>query len=134
MFVLEGRVYPHTSTQKGHGTRDTLRYPPPPEPQKWVVRILLECFLLQKFISRRSINQYHQFIFFYKFQVLLPMLFQDKINIVETYVYQNWKWQLKLVKYLDHLCDPKTDINQIAQLVYLNVLDMNDIFLITKSR
>ena len=62
------------------------------------------------------------------------MLFQDKINIVETYVYQNWKWQLKLVKYLDHLCDPKTDINQIAQLVYLNVLDMNDIFLITKSR
>ena len=62
------------------------------------------------------------------------MLFQDKINIVETYVYQNWKWQLKLVKYLDHLCDPKTDINQIAQLVYLSVLHMNDILLITKSR
>ena len=51
------------------------------------------------------------------------MLFQDKINIVEIYVYQNWKWQLILVKYLDHLCDPKTDINQIAQLVYLNVLE-----------
>ena len=48
------------------------------------------------------------------------MLLQDKINIVESYVYQNREWQLKLVKYLDHLCDPRTDINQIAQLVFTN--------------
>ena len=41
------------------------------------------------------------------------MLLQDKINLMESYVFQNQKWQLKLIQYLDHLCNPDTDVGQI---------------------
>ncbi|KAK3600347.1 hypothetical protein CHS0354_015943 [Potamilus streckersoni] len=50
-------------------------------------------------------------------EVVLPLLLQDKINVLETYVYGNPEQQKVLLQYLDHLCDRGTDLSQVASSV-----------------
>ncbi len=53
----------------------------------------------------------------YVLQIVLPLLLQDKLNLVENYVYQNRTQQMALVKLLDHLCDQDTNITDIIRRV-----------------
>ncbi|KAL3871620.1 hypothetical protein ACJMK2_039607 [Sinanodonta woodiana] len=50
-------------------------------------------------------------------EVVLPLLLQDKSNVLETYVYGNPEQQKILLQYLDHLCDRGTDLSQVASSV-----------------
>ena len=52
---------------------------------------------------------------FINLQVLLHILLDDKMNLVESYVSQNQKWQLKVVEFLDYLCSPEVSIAQMTQ-------------------
>ncbi|XP_067661901.1 exonuclease mut-7 homolog isoform X1 [Haliotis asinina] len=48
-------------------------------------------------------------------EIILPLLLQDKVNLVESYVIGNPEQQKAVVQLLDHLCDRETDINRIIE-------------------
>ena len=48
-------------------------------------------------------------------QVVLPLILQDKINLVESYVYQHADQQMALVMLLDSLLDKDVDIGTIIR-------------------
>ena len=54
-------------------------------------------------------------------QIILPIILQDKLNLLETYVYGSEDYQQILVQYLDHLCDRDTDLEMILKYVTLYV-------------
>lgn len=50
-------------------------------------------------------------------EIILPIILQDKINLLETYVNGEPDYQQVLVQYLDHLCDRETDLELILSSV-----------------
>ncbi|KAH3795422.1 hypothetical protein DPMN_148972 [Dreissena polymorpha] len=50
-------------------------------------------------------------------EIVLPLLLQDKVNLVETYVCGFPDHQRILVQYLDHLCDRETDLDLVVRSV-----------------
>ncbi|XP_046578003.1 exonuclease mut-7 homolog [Haliotis rubra] len=48
-------------------------------------------------------------------EIILPLLLQDKVNLLESYVIGNPEQQKAVVQLLDHLCDRETDINRIIE-------------------
>ncbi|XP_071097529.1 exonuclease mut-7 homolog [Haliotis cracherodii] len=48
-------------------------------------------------------------------EIILPLLLQDKVNLVESYVIGNPEQQKAVVQLLDHLCDRETDINRVIE-------------------
>ncbi|XP_064616174.1 exonuclease mut-7 homolog isoform X2 [Liolophura sinensis] len=47
-------------------------------------------------------------------QIVLPLLLQDKVNLIESYVYGQPSEQMALLKLLDHLCDKSTDLTEVT--------------------
>lgn len=50
-------------------------------------------------------------------EIVLPLLLQDKVNLVETYVCGFPEHQEILVQYLDHLCDRETSLDLVLDSI-----------------
>ncbi|XP_053380810.1 exonuclease mut-7 homolog isoform X2 [Mercenaria mercenaria] len=50
-------------------------------------------------------------------EIVLPLILQDKINLLETYVCGFPEHQETLVQYLDHLCDKETDLELVQNSI-----------------
>ncbi|KAI0227147.1 3'-5' exonuclease domain-containing protein [Lamellibrachia satsuma] len=48
-------------------------------------------------------------------EVVLPLLLQDKVNLVESYVYRHPDQQMALLKLIDYLIDRDTDIGSVIR-------------------
>ncbi|XP_041370176.1 exonuclease mut-7 homolog isoform X2 [Gigantopelta aegis] len=49
-------------------------------------------------------------------EIVLPLILQDKVNVVEDYLAGNAEQQKLAVKLLDHMCDPQTNLHQLVDL------------------
>ncbi|XP_052790834.1 exonuclease mut-7 homolog [Mya arenaria] len=46
-------------------------------------------------------------------EIILPLLLQDKVNLLETFACGQPEYQQSLVQYLDHLCDRSTNLDLV---------------------
>ena len=77
---------------------------------------------IQPLLDERSYNEAAQCIAFLDLQahydtydVCLPLILQDKVNLVEKYVFQNRAEQKRLLLMLDWLIDDKTNIDDVIR-------------------